>query len=69
MVGSARPLRGRDRLLALMDVGALLCRPRAPRVRRVPAAPPVRDARPAPRRDPVTARRRSRAASASGAGA
>ncbi len=26
-----RPLRGRDRLLALMDVGALLCRPRTPR--------------------------------------
>ena len=26
-----RPLRGRDRLLALMDVGAILCRPRAPR--------------------------------------
>jgi A/G-specific adenine glycosylase len=26
-----RPLRGRDRLLALMDVGALLCRPREPR--------------------------------------
>jgi A/G-specific adenine glycosylase len=25
-----RPLRGRDRLLALMDVGAMLCRPRAP---------------------------------------
>jgi A/G-specific adenine glycosylase len=25
------PLRGRDRLLALMDVGALLCRPRQPR--------------------------------------
>ncbi|HEY3673454.1 MAG TPA: A/G-specific adenine glycosylase [Acidimicrobiia bacterium] len=25
-----RPLRGRDRLLALMDVGALLCRPRDP---------------------------------------
>jgi A/G-specific adenine glycosylase len=25
------PLRGRDRFLALMDVGALLCRPRAPR--------------------------------------
>jgi A/G-specific adenine glycosylase len=25
------PLRGRDRLLALMDVGALLCRPNAPR--------------------------------------
>jgi A/G-specific adenine glycosylase len=26
-----RPLRGRDRLLALMDVGAMLCRPRTPR--------------------------------------
>lgn len=26
-----RPLHGRDRLLALMDVGALLCRPREPR--------------------------------------
>jgi A/G-specific adenine glycosylase len=25
------PLRGRDRLLALMDVGALVCRPREPR--------------------------------------
>lgn len=25
-----RPLRGRDRLLALMDVGAVLCRPRNP---------------------------------------
>jgi A/G-specific adenine glycosylase len=28
---AGRPLTGRDRLLALMDVGALLCRPRAPR--------------------------------------
>ena len=26
-----RPLAGRDRFLALMDVGALVCRPRAPR--------------------------------------
>ena len=26
-----RPLHGRDRVLALMDVGALLCRPREPR--------------------------------------
>jgi A/G-specific adenine glycosylase len=26
-----RPLQGRDRLLALMDVGALVCRPREPR--------------------------------------
>jgi A/G-specific adenine glycosylase len=31
MVEIARPLRGRDRLLALMDIGAILCRPRAPR--------------------------------------
>ena len=30
MVKLARPLRGRDRLLALMDVGAMLCRPRDP---------------------------------------
>jgi A/G-specific adenine glycosylase len=30
MVRVGRPLRGRDRLLALMDVGALLCRPREP---------------------------------------
>ena len=29
MVKLGAPLRGRDRLLALMDVGALLCRPRA----------------------------------------
>lgn len=28
---AGRPLTGRDRLLALMDVGALLCRPQAPR--------------------------------------
>jgi A/G-specific adenine glycosylase len=31
MVRVGRPLRGRDRLLALMDIGAMLCRPRAPR--------------------------------------
>jgi len=30
MVRVARPLRGRDRLLALMDLGALVCRPRRP---------------------------------------
>jgi A/G-specific adenine glycosylase len=30
-VEAGRPLTGRDHLLALMDVGALLCRPRAPR--------------------------------------
>ncbi|HET9769627.1 MAG TPA: A/G-specific adenine glycosylase [Acidimicrobiia bacterium] len=28
---AGHPLTGRDRLLALMDIGALLCRPRAPR--------------------------------------
>jgi A/G-specific adenine glycosylase len=31
MVRVGAPLRGRDRLLALMDVGAMLCRPRDPR--------------------------------------
>jgi A/G-specific adenine glycosylase len=31
-----RPLRGRDRLLALMDVGAVLCRPRSPRCAECP---------------------------------
>src|SRR5262245_51856490 len=31
MVEIARPLRGRDRLLALMDLGALVCKPRVPR--------------------------------------
>jgi A/G-specific adenine glycosylase len=31
MVEVARPLRGRDRLLAVMDLGALVCKPRAPR--------------------------------------
>ena len=30
------PLRGRDRLLSLMDVGALLCRPRDPRCAECP---------------------------------
>jgi A/G-specific adenine glycosylase len=31
LVELGAPLRGRDRLLALMDVGALVCRPRQPR--------------------------------------
>jgi A/G-specific adenine glycosylase len=31
MVAIGTPLRGRDRLLALMDVGSVLCRPRDPR--------------------------------------
>jgi A/G-specific adenine glycosylase len=30
LVELGAPLRGRDRLLALMDIGALVCRPRAP---------------------------------------
>ncbi|HYH48350.1 MAG TPA: A/G-specific adenine glycosylase [Acidimicrobiia bacterium] len=33
------PLTGRDRLLALMDVGALLCRPRDPRCPECPLEP------------------------------
>ena len=40
-----RPLRGRDRLLALMDVGATAVPAARPALRRVPAAPTVRDAR------------------------
>jgi A/G-specific adenine glycosylase len=36
MIRVGRPLRGRDRLLALMDVGALLCRPRDPRCSECP---------------------------------
>lgn len=36
---AGRPLEGRDRLLALMDVGALLCRPRAPRCPECPLRP------------------------------
>ncbi len=36
MVRFGRPLHGRDRLLALMDVGAMVCRPRAPRCAECP---------------------------------
>lgn len=39
MVDVGKPLRGRDRLLALMDVGAMLCRPRAPRCDECPLRP------------------------------
>ncbi len=39
MVRIGAPLRGRDRLLALMDVGALLCRPRDPRCAQCPLRP------------------------------
>jgi A/G-specific adenine glycosylase len=36
MVEVGHPLRSRDRLLALMDVGAVLCRPREPRCSECP---------------------------------
>jgi A/G-specific adenine glycosylase len=36
---AGHPLTGRDRLLALMDLGALLCRPRAPRCPECPLEP------------------------------
>jgi A/G-specific adenine glycosylase len=36
---AGRPLNGRDRLLALMDIGAVLCRPRAPRCPECPLEP------------------------------
>jgi A/G-specific adenine glycosylase len=57
MVRVGRPLHGRDRLLALMDVGAVLCRPTDPRCDRCPlrrrchtrgALPPIIRDRPAP---------------------
>jgi A/G-specific adenine glycosylase len=39
LVALGRPLRGRDRLLALMDVGAVVCRPREPRCDACPLRP------------------------------
>jgi A/G-specific adenine glycosylase len=36
---AGRPLSGRDRLLALMDIGAVLCRPRQPRCPECPLKP------------------------------
>ena len=39
MLELGAPLRGRDRLLALMDVGALLCRPREPHCDECPLTP------------------------------
>ena len=38
MIGIGAPLRGRDRLLALMDLGALICRPRTPACDECPLA-------------------------------
>ena len=65
MVEIGRPLRGRDRLLALMDVGAIGVQAARPALRRVPARGPVRDARRARARNAARARRRSRGPSAS----
>jgi A/G-specific adenine glycosylase len=39
LVELGAPLRGRDRLLALMDIGALVCRPREPRCDECPLRP------------------------------
>lgn len=39
LVALGAPLRGRDRLLALMDIGALVCRPREPRCDECPLRP------------------------------
>ena len=36
---AGHPLTGRDRLLALMDIGAVLCRPRGPRCPECPLGP------------------------------
>lgn len=47
-VAVAAPLRGRDRLLALMDVGALVCRPRAPRCDECPLTEPCATRGPLP---------------------
>jgi A/G-specific adenine glycosylase len=54
MLRVGRPLRGRDRLLALMDVGALLCRPREPGCDRCPLR------RRCASRGPLAGERRSR---------
>jgi A/G-specific adenine glycosylase len=43
-----RPLRGRDRLLALMDLGALVCRPRNPDCPSCPMRPRCRTRGPLP---------------------
>ena len=63
MVRIGRPLRGRDRLLALMDVGATVCRPRAPRCPECPLRRRCATRGPLERRDDARGRRRSPAAS------
>jgi A/G-specific adenine glycosylase len=54
LVDLGAPLRGRDRLLALMDVGALVCRPRDPRCGECPLS------RRCVTRGPLQGERRSR---------
>lgn len=58
MVEVGRPLRGRDRLLALMDLGALVCRPRDPDCPACPLAAACAT------RGPLPDERRPRAAAA-----
>ena len=54
---AGRPLTGRDRLLALMDIGALLCRPRVPRCPECPLAPSCATAAAGASPDPALGRR------------
>jgi A/G-specific adenine glycosylase len=54
---AGRPLTGRDRLLALMDIGAVLCRPRAPRCPECPLERGCATAAGAGRVDPALGRR------------
>jgi A/G-specific adenine glycosylase len=54
LVDLGAPLQGRDRLLALMDVGALVCRPREPRCGECPLS------RRCATRGPLEGERRSR---------
>jgi A/G-specific adenine glycosylase len=54
---AGHPLTGRDRLLALMDVGAVLCRPRAPRCPECPLEPGCATAAAGASLDPALGRR------------
>jgi A/G-specific adenine glycosylase len=54
---AGHPLTGRDRLLALMDVGAVLCRPRDPRCPECPLEPGCATAAAGPGFNPALGRR------------
>jgi A/G-specific adenine glycosylase len=54
---AGHPLTGRDRLLALMDVGAVLCRPRQPRCLECPLEPGCVTAAAGALADPALGRR------------